>query len=83
MTAPTCHTCGKPATCLGAYEGRPERSYGCDECCGHACEDGHCDILAEVLCELCGDDDDGCYCRYDAEPSAGESTLGPEPQRSP
>lgn len=41
---PKCE-CGKPATCIGAYEGlRPER-YSCDDCCGHGNEDGHCEML--------------------------------------
>lgn len=42
-----CHICSKPATCIGAYEGAEEDSPACDDCCGHACEDGHCDPLFE------------------------------------
>jgi hypothetical protein len=38
----TCYVCGRPATCLGAYEGREEEQYGCDEHCGHGNEDGYC-----------------------------------------
>jgi len=39
--APKC-SCGKPATCVGAYE-RPENlSCSCDDCCGHGNEDGWC-----------------------------------------
>lgn len=38
---PECEHCGKPASCLGAYEGGPE-AWACDECCGHGAEDGHC-----------------------------------------
>ena len=37
---PMCSTCGKPATCHGTYEGIT--GYGCDDCCGHGCEDGRC-----------------------------------------
>lgn len=41
-----CAICGKPATCVGRYEDMPEPGEpACDECCGHACEDGHCDQL--------------------------------------
>lgn len=40
---PTCRTCGQPATCYGTYEGHT--GYGCDDCCGHGCEDGHCEPL--------------------------------------
>lgn len=36
--------CGKLATCFGSYEGQ-EPSFGCDTCCGHGCEDGHCDVF--------------------------------------
>jgi hypothetical protein len=32
----------KPATCIGAYEGDQIERGACDDCCGHACEDGHC-----------------------------------------
>ncbi len=42
---PACATCGKPATCLGAYEDAKDRSYGCDDCCAHGCEDGYCHQL--------------------------------------
>ncbi len=44
--APVCVHCGAPATCLGRYESMTVAEYACDECCGHACEDGHCDPLA-------------------------------------
>lgn len=39
-----CHICGKPATCLGVYEGRDDqpRLAACDDCCGHGNEDGWC-----------------------------------------
>lgn len=42
-----CLTCGKPATCYGAYEGNPTPSYACDTCCAHGCEDGWCKPLNE------------------------------------
>jgi hypothetical protein len=35
----------RPAACVGAYEDMPEALPACDTCCGHACEDGHCDPL--------------------------------------
>lgn len=41
-----CANCGKPATCIGRYEG-PEQpvAFACDECCGHGNEDGWCKRL--------------------------------------
>lgn len=44
----TCARCGEPATCLGAYEGAETEQYGCDECCGHGNEDGHCEAVGDV-----------------------------------
>lgn len=35
--------CGNMATCFGEYEGI--KAYGCDICCGHGCEDGHCEFI--------------------------------------
>ena len=43
---PNCDHCGKPATCHGSYDMMPA-SYGCDECCGHGCEDGRCERLED------------------------------------
>lgn len=43
-----CAECGSPATCFGSYESEYTPAYACDECCGHGCEDGHCDALKEV-----------------------------------
>lgn len=40
-----CAHCGKPATCIGKYEAMEFASPACDDCCGHACEDGHCDEI--------------------------------------
>lgn len=37
-----CAICGKPAACLGRYEGNVEFNPACDECCGHGNEDGEC-----------------------------------------
>lgn len=37
-----CEWCGKPATCVGAYDGQEIETAACDDCCGHACEDGRC-----------------------------------------
>ena len=30
-----------------------------------------------LACEWCGSDDDGCYCRYDAEAAQGPQTSSP------
>jgi hypothetical protein len=39
-----CAHCGeRPATCIGRYESMRKDEPACDECCGHACEDGHCE----------------------------------------
>lgn len=43
-----CAHCGGPATCFGAYEDGLSPGYACDTCCGHGCEDGHCDQLEGV-----------------------------------
>lgn len=43
---PICAHCGEPATCFGSYEDSFHPSYACDECCGHGCEDGHCEPVA-------------------------------------
>lgn len=41
---PLCDSCKKNiASCYGTYEGHT--GYGCDECCVHGSEDGHCEIL--------------------------------------
>jgi hypothetical protein len=40
-----CEHCGATATCVGRYEDMTEDAPACDECCGHGCEDGHCDPL--------------------------------------
>jgi hypothetical protein len=43
---PTCEHCGDNiATCRGRYETMEEDAFACDDCCGHACEDGRCDPL--------------------------------------
>lgn len=49
---PLCGVCGKPAACFGLYDdpdgdrsGDPD--YACDSCCGHGCEDGKCDPIAD------------------------------------
>lgn len=43
-----CYVCGALATCVGAYEGSRYEQFGCDEHCGHGCEDGHCDPISGV-----------------------------------
>ena len=45
-----CSHCGNPATCHGTYE--DHYGFGCDECCGHGCEDGHCDRIDTAGREL-------------------------------
>ncbi len=40
-----CAICNGPATCQGRYEDMEHIEPACDECCGHGCEDGHCDPL--------------------------------------
>lgn len=43
--APVCHICGKPATCIGRYDNMKTDEPACDDCCGHGCEDGHCEPI--------------------------------------
>jgi hypothetical protein len=45
---PKCAVCGKPASCMGAYESDDCWDYSCDECCGHGNEDGSCFPLSEI-----------------------------------
>ncbi len=45
---PKCNICGKVAACLGRYEGADEWTWACNDCCGHACEDGACYHLADI-----------------------------------
>ena len=45
MICEYCHT--NPATCSGTYEGSEGRQLACDDCCGHACEDGYCTPLSD------------------------------------
>lgn len=44
---PVCAWCGKPASCYGSYESLP-LAFACDDCCGHGCEDGHCELIEEA-----------------------------------
>lgn len=46
--APPCSHCGKPAVCIGRYEGNPNYEAACGDCCGHGCEDGHCYKLTDI-----------------------------------
>jgi hypothetical protein len=48
-----CAICCQPATCLGAYEMAAVATPACDDCCGHANEDGAC---SPIVC---------CYCDAD------------------
>ena len=41
-----CVHCGNPAACVGRYEMAAHDEPACDECCGHACEDGLCVTVA-------------------------------------
>lgn len=44
---PKCAICGTPPTCIGEYETDTGiETYGCDDCCGHCNEDGHCTPVA-------------------------------------
>ena len=43
--------CGNSAACIGLYEAwtkhqKPEPA--CNDCCGHGCEDGHCDKVEDI-----------------------------------
>jgi hypothetical protein len=42
----TCEHCESlPAVCIGRYENMEDDGFACGDCCGHGCEDGHCDAL--------------------------------------
>jgi hypothetical protein len=43
-----CAHCDSPATCFGSYEDDLSPAYACDECCGHGCEDGHCERMPDA-----------------------------------
>ncbi len=43
--AARCANCGKPAACIGAYEGSGE-AFACDNCCAHGNEDGWCNPVS-------------------------------------
>lgn len=47
-----CHVCGRPAACIGAYEGDQDYRPACDSCCGHGNEDGRCWPLADAVTNL-------------------------------
>lgn len=70
---PTCAHCEekRPAVCWGRYEDMTEHAYACNECCGHGCEDGHCDLLEEGDCPK---REDGTHCNHwrDGDDDAGE-----------
>lgn len=75
-----CAHCGKPAACFGSYEGRPT-AYACDTCCGHGCEDGHCepvavDASAPAAEPACVDDD---HHPLDPRPANGYEPSSGEP----
>jgi hypothetical protein len=46
-----CSHCDEPATCFGKYADNDE-GYACDSCCGHGCEDGHCESVHETARRL-------------------------------
>jgi len=46
LAGPKVCECGRPAACFGAYEDGLSPAYACDECCGHGCEDGHCESVS-------------------------------------
>jgi hypothetical protein len=47
MTPCATDICDNLATCTGSYDGSPEAA-ACDDCCGHGCEDGHCEPLPQA-----------------------------------
>ena len=50
--AARCHVCNAQATCIGSHHDECDDDvvdeFACDECCGHCCEDGHCDPLPAI-----------------------------------
>lgn len=46
-----CSYCANDATCIGQYECMTEPAPACDECCGHGCEDGHCEPIRAAIPE--------------------------------
>jgi hypothetical protein len=47
-----CHVCGKPASCIGRYEGHGDYAPACNACCGHGNEDGRCWPIPEAIKQL-------------------------------
>jgi hypothetical protein len=47
-----CHVCGKPATCIGRYEGHGDYAPACSACCGHGNEDGRCWPILDAIKQL-------------------------------
>lgn len=46
----SCSRCRNDATCIGEYEYCDGiDSPACDDCCGHGCEDGHCESVERYL----------------------------------
>ena len=52
-----CSYCRNDATCVGRYEGHGPLEAGCDDHCGHGCEDGSCRDIEDVLAD---DGEDDC-----------------------
>jgi len=43
--------CGNSAACIGLYEAwtkHQKAEPACNDCCGHGCEDGHCDKVEDI-----------------------------------
>jgi len=43
--------CGNSAACIGLYEAwtkHQKAEPACNDCCGHGCEDGHCDKVDDI-----------------------------------
>jgi hypothetical protein len=43
--------CGNSAACIGLYEAwtkHQKAEPSCNDCCGHGCEDGHCDKVYDI-----------------------------------
>lgn len=49
-----CRFCDATATCHGTYDG--DTGFACDDCCGHGCEDGHCETITEYVAGLQADE---------------------------
>ena len=86
---PMCSSCGRPATCVGRYEGHGSRSPACDECCGHGNEDGRCEpvgdahpvnpnvvsVAADMLRDVAADLDRAVRAASSSQPASAEPVF--------